>query len=149
MGAHNNRTMRAQRFAVLLPLMVLLGCADNLVPLTAHWNQAQVVMLKRIAELKASIKDLHLNISATPAMAINNWQSDEVRASMRAFEQGVVDLEAQFQASDLAVTEALGSGKLSVAKPAIDRAENDFDAAVKRLYPMPAQIHAALGNTRR
>ena len=149
MGAHNNRTMRAQRFAVLLPLLAVLACADNLVPITAHWNQAQAVMLKRIAELKASIKDLHLNISVNPAMAINNWQSDEVRTSMRAFEQGVAELEQQFQASDTAVTDALASGKLSVARPAIDRAENDFDAAVKRLYPMPAQIHAALGNVHR
>ncbi len=130
-------------------LLTLAACADNLVPLTAHWNQAQGVMLKRIAELKGSVADLRRNVVESQAMAINNFQTDEVRQSLREFEQGVADVELLFQVNDTVVSEALQSGKLATARPAVDRAENDFDAAVARLYPMPAQIHAALGKTHR
>ena len=143
--------MGAPRIAILLSGLALttLGCTDDLVPITAHWNQAQIVMLKRVAELKASVADLRLSVQANPGMAVNNWQSEEVKTSLRDFEKGVGDLERLFQLNDTAVSEALRTGKLTLAKSAIERAEADFDELSARLYPGPAQIRAALEGTRR
>jgi hypothetical protein len=141
--------MLARRFPILCLVILLAACADDLAPLTAHWNQAQLVMLKRVAELKASAAEVRTAAGTSPAMGINNWQSDEVKTSLRGYEQGVAEVEQLVLRNDEAVAEALHSGKLAVAKPAIAKAEADFDAAVARLYPVPKQIHSALAAMQR
>ena len=128
-------------------VLAFSACTDDLVPLTAHWNQAQAVMLKRVAALKASVAEAHAAVMVTPGMSLNTSQSQEVRARLRSFEQSVRELEELFQTNEDAVSLALQSGKLSVGKPAVDRAEADFDAAVVRLYPVPKQIKVALEAT--
>ena len=148
MRAHNNPAMRARRFVILLSGLLAFGCADDLVPITARWNQAEVVRLKRISELKASVAEIRAAAAGNRALALNDWRSEEAKTSIRNFETGVRDVEQLFLINELAVNEALRTGKLSIAKPVIDRAEADFDAAVVRLVPAPAQIHAALEGTR-
>ena len=138
--------MQAQRSVVVLFGLALAaaGCTDDLAPITYHWNQAQVTMLQRIAVLKAAVVDMRRDTSADPRMAIHDWYGDQLRTSMRAFEQSVVEVELQFQANETAVADAMKTGKAAASKSAVEEAEADFDVTVARAEGMPREIREAL-----
>jgi hypothetical protein len=138
--------MRCHRFVVwgLVLALAGAGCADNLVPITYEWNKAQVTMLQRIATLKAVLVDLRQRANANPRFAVHDWYGDQLRGSLRAFEQRLVDVELQFQTNETAVADAMKAGKAVPARQAVETAEADFDAAVARAEKLPAEIRALL-----
>lgn len=138
--------MRCHRFVVCALVLALsaAGCSEDLVPITYEWNKAQVTMLQRIATLKAVLVELRQRANASPRLAIHDWYGDQLRGSLRAFEQAVVEVEQQFQTNETAVADAMKAGKAARARLAVETAEADFDAAVARAEKQPAEIRALL-----
>jgi outer membrane protein OmpA-like peptidoglycan-associated protein len=128
---------RGVRSAVLLSLVAMVGCSEDLGPITATWSQLQSTMTAKAAELRKQYNDLAAAVKAMPAVAPTDASGQglvaRLRASLAGQDKLLGGLDGTITSAAASVQEAIKTGKVASIQKAIDDAKSAYDGAVSKI----------------
>jgi outer membrane protein OmpA-like peptidoglycan-associated protein len=135
---------RGARTAALLSVVALVGCSEDLAPVTAAWNQLQGTMVAKAGDLRKQFNGIAAAVKALPPIAATDTIGVSLGgklATALASQSSVLGgLDATIAAAGTAVAEAIKTGKVANVQKAIDDAKTSYDAAVSKVSSSGAGV---------
>ncbi len=131
------RALLGRAGAALLAVVALVGCAEDVGPVTASWEQLYAAMGKTADGLRKQYNDTVGMVKALPAIAPGDTKGQALGAKLNsalAVEAGQLDeVDGTIKSGSASVHGAMGSGKVATIQAAIDKAKAAFDGAVAKV----------------
>ncbi len=131
------RILLGRAGAALLAVVALVGCAEDVGPVTASWEQLSAAMGKTADGLRKQYNDTVGAVKALPVIAPGDTAGQALGAKLNsalAVEGSQLDeVSATIKTASAAVREAMGSQKVAKIQAAIDGAKAAFDGAVAKV----------------
>ncbi len=137
------------RIAALLSVVALVGCAEDLAPVTATWTQLQSTMVSKAAELRKQYNAITVSVKALPPVGASDVTgqtlTSKLGAALSAHMSLLAGLDASITADGTAVQEAIKTGKVVNVQKAIDDAKAAYEVALSRIAASGAAVAGLLG----
>lgn len=123
--------------AALLSVVALVGCSEDLGPITASWNQLQSTMTAKAAELRKQFDSVTAAVKALPPLAATDTVGQSMASKLGtalAGHSGLLNgVDASITSAATSVGDAIKTGKVANVQKAMDDAKAAFDAAVAKV----------------
>jgi len=137
------------RTAALLSMVALVGCSEDLQPVTTTWSQLQSAMAARAGELRKQYNDGSAAVKALPAIGPTDTTGQTITAKLNAALAGhsklLAGLDVTIAAAAASVQDAIKTGKVLNVQKAIDDAKAAYDASITKVTASATAV-AALVN---
>jgi outer membrane protein OmpA-like peptidoglycan-associated protein len=124
------------RSAALLCIITLVGCSEDLGPVTATWTQLQGTMVAKAADLRKQLSTIAASVKTLPPLSATDTVGQSLTSQLgRALSsQATVlsSLDSTISSAASAVGEAIKTGKVANIQKAIDDAKGSYDTAVAK-----------------
>jgi outer membrane protein OmpA-like peptidoglycan-associated protein len=128
---------RGARTAALLCVVALVGCSEDLGPVTATWNQLQSTMVAKAAELRKQYDSITAAVKALPPVSATDSLGQSLTAKLGAALGAHANLlggvDSSISSAAASVGEAIKTGKVANIQKAIDDAKAAYDGAVGKV----------------
>lgn len=122
--------------AALLPVVALVGCSEDLGPITASWTQLQSTMTAKAAELRKQYDGIIAGVKALPPLSatdtVGQSMASKLSAALTAHSGLLSGVDASIASAASSVGDAIKTGKVANVQKAMDDAKAAFDAAVAK-----------------
>jgi outer membrane protein OmpA-like peptidoglycan-associated protein len=137
---------RSSRTAALLLVVALVGCSEDLGPVTATWNQLQGTMVAKAADLRKQFNGITASVKALPPLAatdsVGQSMASRLQAALAAHGALLSGVDTSITGAATAVGDAIKTGKVANIQKAMDDAKTSFDAAVAKVGPSATAVLA-------
>jgi outer membrane protein OmpA-like peptidoglycan-associated protein len=144
-----HRIQGGARIAALLSVVALVGCAEDLGPVTATWTQLQTTMVAKAGELRKQYNGILAAVKALPPPgpndAIGQAMSSKLGAALSNHASLLSALDTSITSSGNSVQEAIKTGKVANVQKAIDDAKSAYDATLAKILASGAAVSGAFG----
>jgi outer membrane protein OmpA-like peptidoglycan-associated protein len=141
------------RAAALLCVVALVGCSEDLAPVTATWTQLQSGMAARAAELHKQYNDISAAVKALPAIGATDTTGQTITAKLNAALAGhsklLGGLDGTITTAASSVQDAIKTGKVASIQKAIDDAKAAYDATIAKLNASGTAVAALVSQLRK
>jgi outer membrane protein OmpA-like peptidoglycan-associated protein len=128
---------RGARTAALLSVVALVGCSEDLGPVTATWTQLQSTMVAKAAELRRQYESISASVKALPPVSatdsLGQSLTAKLGAALSAHASLLGGLDTNISSAAASVGEAVKTGKVANIQKAIDAAKVAYDASVSKV----------------
>ncbi len=125
------------RIAALVSVVALVGCSEDLAPVTATWTQLQSTMVAKADELRKQYNALTAQVKALPPLGASDVPgqtlTSKLGAGLSAHASLLAALDSSITVAGTAVQQAIKTGKVANVQKAIDDAKATYDASLSRL----------------
>jgi outer membrane protein OmpA-like peptidoglycan-associated protein len=139
---------RGARTAALLSVLALLGCSEDLGPVTATWNQLQSTMVAKAAELRKQYQTIAAAAKALPPVpatdSLGQSLTAKLGAALTAHSSLLGGVDSSISSAAASVGEAIKTGKVANIQKAIDDAKSVYDASVAKVAASGTGVLALL-----
>jgi len=137
------------RIVALVSVVALVGCAEDLAPVTASWNQLQSTMVAKASELRKQYSAIVAAVKALPPEGPNDaiGQSLASRVSAALANHGTLlnALDTTITTGGTSVQEAIKTGKVVNVQKAIDDTKSAYDATLAKIIASASAVSGAFG----
>lgn len=141
------------RVAASLCLAAVMGCSEDLGPVTAAWNQLSQTMSTKIAELKKQYQAVQGVVKGLPALADTDAAGKALKArldqALAGHGQGIEALDSLVATAKTSVDEAVKSGKIANVQKVIDDTRSRFDQLSSGLTGSGTAVTGLVGQYRK
>jgi len=136
---HNQRRIltRGALTAALLSVVAVVGCSEDLGPVTATWNQLQSTMAAKAAELRKQYDSVSAAVKALPAVSatdtVGQSMASRLGSALSAHSTLLAGVDSSIASGTASVGEAIKTGKVANIQKAINDAKAGFDASVGKV----------------
>jgi outer membrane protein OmpA-like peptidoglycan-associated protein len=124
------------RTLALLSVVALVGCSEDLGPLTTTWRGLQAAMSSRAAELRKQYNDVSAVVKAVPAIsptdAVGQAIAAKLNATLAADGKVLTTLDDTITSAGNSVQEAIKTGKVASLQKAVEDAKTAYDGVVTK-----------------
>jgi outer membrane protein OmpA-like peptidoglycan-associated protein len=135
--------------AALLSVVALVGCSEDLAPVTATWTQLQSTMVAKAADLRKQYNAITASVKTLPPVGASDVSgqtlTSKLGAGLSAHASLLAGLDSSITADGTAVQEAIKTGKAANVQKAIDDAKVAYDATLSRIAASGTAIGGLLG----
>ena len=139
---------RGARTAALLSVVALVGCSEDLAPVTATWNQLQSAMVAKAADLRKQYQSVSAAVKALPPVSatdsIGQSMSAKLGAALSAHSALLGGVDSSISSAATSVGDAIKTGKVANIQKAIDDAKAAYDGAVGKVAASGTGVLALL-----
>jgi len=132
------------RIVALLSVVALVGCSEDLAPVTATWTQLQSTMVAKAGELRKQYNAITVSVKALPPIGASDIPgqtlTSKLGAALGAHASLLAGLDSSITAAGTAVQEATKTGKVANVQKAIDDAKATYDASISRIAASGAAV---------
>jgi outer membrane protein OmpA-like peptidoglycan-associated protein len=137
------------RTVALLSVVALVGCSEDLAPVTATWTQLQSTMVAKAGELRKQYNAITASVKTLPPVGASDVTAQtltsKLGAALSAHSSLLAGLDSSITADGTAVQEAIKTGKVANVQKAIDDAKAAYDVSLSRIAASGAAISGLLG----
>lgn len=134
---HRRILTRGARIAALLSVVAVVGCSEDLAPVTATWNQLQSTMVAKATELRKQFNGIAVAVKALPPSSATDTIGQSLTAklgsALSSHASLLGGLDATIAGATTAVGEAIKTGKVANVQKAIDDAKVAYDTAISKV----------------
>jgi outer membrane protein OmpA-like peptidoglycan-associated protein len=127
-----------------LCLVALVGCSEDMGPVTAAWNQLLQTMTAKVDAFKSQYASMQAAVKALPAAAdgddAGKAQKGKLDQALASHGQGVAALDTFISTSKSSFDEAVKTGKVANAQKVIDDTKTRFEQLSANLTASAAAI---------
>ncbi len=131
------RALSGRAGAAFLAVVALVGCAEDVGPVTASWDQLHATMGRTADGLRVQYNDTLGAVKALPAIApgdtIGQALGAKLNSALAVEGTQLGEVDASIKTGDASVHEAMRSYKVARIQAAIDEAKTAFDGAAAKV----------------
>jgi outer membrane protein OmpA-like peptidoglycan-associated protein len=140
--------LRGARAAALLSVVALVGCSEDLGPITATWTQLQSTMTAKAGELRKQYNGIAAAVKALPPVSatdtVGQSLTSKLTAALNAHSGLLASVDSSISNGTASVGEAIKTGKVANVQKAIDDAKAAYDASVGKVTASATGVLALL-----
>jgi outer membrane protein OmpA-like peptidoglycan-associated protein len=135
---------RTMSWVAGLCLVALVGCSEDMGPVTAAWNQLVQAMTAKADAFKSQLASMQATVKAFPAAEatddVGKAQKAKLDQALASHGQSVAALEALISTSKTSFDEAVKTGKVANAQKVIDDTKAKFEQLSGNLTASAAAV---------
>ncbi len=140
--------LRGARAAALLSVVALVGCSEDLGPITATWTQLQSTMTAKAAELRKQYNGIAAAVKALPPVSatdtVGQSLTSKLTAALTAHSGLLAGVDSSISSATASVGDAIKTGKVANVQKAIDDAKAAYDGTVGKVTASGTGVLALL-----
>ena len=132
-----------------LCLVALVGCSEDMGPVTAAWNQLVQTMTAKVDALKSQYASMQATVKALPAAAdadgAGKAQKSKLDQALASHGQNLAALDALISTSKSSFDEAVKTGKVANAQKVLDDTKARFEQLSASMTASAAAVASLIG----